>query len=196
MVAYGQSDADGDTRPKRTCMKHRTLALILFLSFVAGVLLVPNAALIRDWFDDQEFMPHGACVLWRPEVLWPRVAFHGAIALAYFVISGSMSFYLRSKPDVSFSWIGWGFVSFIAACGVTHAFAILVNWIPAYRPENIVLGVTAALSCGTAYYVWRYLPTFMEMPTVKALQRQVQSQDADMQRLKDVLAELRAGKGA
>lgn len=166
------------------------------VALVAAALL---GAFLYDLYRDLvmwEFMPHGQCIRWEPWVLWPRVSFHGVIATSYGIISISMAQYLRSKPDVSFPWVAWGFVAFIAACGLTHAAAIFVNWNPAYRAENILLGVTAILSGATAYYVRRYLPSMMEIPTVQSLQRQMQDRDADLRRLQDVLTELRAGKGA
>ena len=36
-----------------------------------------------------DFMPHGYCYLWFPEILWLHVLSDGLIALAYFIIPAS-----------------------------------------------------------------------------------------------------------
>jgi hypothetical protein len=39
-----------------------------------------------DWLRPANFMPHGHCYLWRPDVLWLRVGSDTLIALSYCAI--------------------------------------------------------------------------------------------------------------
>lgn len=142
------------------------------------------------WLEGLEFMPHGQCILWDSWILWPRVAAHFVIFLSYMVISWSISRYVRKLPAPQYRWLGWGFVLFIGFCGVTHAGAILVNWWAAYRPENVLLAVTALFSAGTAYWVRVHLPDILALPNIADLQARAATHDTDMLRLRGALEKL------
>lgn len=41
---------------------------------------------IADFFNSENFMPHGHCFLWQPDILWLHVVSDACIVLAYFSI--------------------------------------------------------------------------------------------------------------
>ena len=58
-----------------------------------------------DYFDVNNFMPHGMCYLWRPELVGMHVIADLAIALAYFSIPIVIVLFLRrlNRP-IPFRW--------------------------------------------------------------------------------------------
>lgn len=142
------------------------------------------------WLIDLRFMPHGQCILWDPWILFPRVAFHLTIFLSYLLISWLIAVVLTRRRDTAFSWIGWGFFTFILLCGLTHGMAIVVNWWAAYRPENALLGVTAFASALTAGWLRKHLPAILALPSIQQLQKQVDAGNTDRGELRGVLGQL------
>lgn len=68
-----------------------------------------------------DFMPHGYCFLWFPEILWLHVFSDGLITLAYFMIPTALALFVWRRRELPFPWMFLMFASFIAACGLTHA---------------------------------------------------------------------------
>ena len=86
-----------------------------------------------SYFDISNFMPHGMCYLWRPELVGIHVVSDLAIALAYFSIPVTISIVLRrSGRPVPFRWAFIMFGIFIFCCGVNHLLNIIVLWYPIY----------------------------------------------------------------
>ena len=42
-----------------------------------------------------DFMPHGYCYLWKPEIVWLHAASDGAIALSYLFIPLALVYFVR-----------------------------------------------------------------------------------------------------
>ncbi len=129
------------------------------------------ADLLDHFFDPSDLTPHGFCLAWDPGLIWLHVISDSLIALAYFSIPLAMAAFARRRTDLSFSWVLWLFAAFIAACGTTHVFGALTLWVPAYWPDGIVKGMTAALSLTTAAILWPLIPKALVLPSPAALQR-------------------------
>lgn len=106
-----------------------------------------------DLFSTQDFMPHGHCYLWRPEILWLHVVSDVIIFLAYMMIPVVMFLVFRRRPSIPYKWILLMFALFITFCGFTHLVAIITIWRPYYGFEGIVKAITAAVSLATALLV-------------------------------------------
>jgi signal transduction histidine kinase len=63
------------------------------------------------------------------------------------------------------------FITFIFACGTTHAISILTVWQPAYRFEGLVKLATALISVVTAVLLWPLLPRVLALPGLPALEQ-------------------------
>ena len=50
-----------------------------------------------------EFMPHGMCYMWRPELLWLHVISDALIFLSYTSIPITLVYILRMRKDLIFS---------------------------------------------------------------------------------------------
>lgn len=127
-------------------------------------------SLVENLFSDQ-FMPHGYCYMWAPEVLWTHVISDALIALAYFSIPLGLVAFIRKRHDVKFSNVFYLFSAFIFLCGVTHIFGIITVWHGTYGLSGIAKLATAIVSVFTAIAVWRLIPVALQIPSQKRLER-------------------------
>lgn len=126
---------------------------------------------MAEWIHQKmasEFMPHGMCYLWRPEILWTHVVSDLLIAIAYFAIPTVLAIFLyRRKKSVPFPEIILLFTVFIFLCGSTHVISIYVTWIPEYKLEAAVKALTALASIATALVLIPKLPALINLPDLK-----------------------------
>src|SRR5690349_11919133 len=118
---------------------------------------------------ETDFMPHGMCYFWRPDVLWLNVVSDGLIAAAYFAIPVLLIELVRRRKNLTFHWIFWMFAAFILLCGTTHLFNVLTVWDPIYRLDGIIKLLTGIASIGTAIVLLRSLPQILAIPLPEEL---------------------------
>lgn len=125
-----------------------------------------------DWvFQTDPFMPHGFCLLWRPDLVWTHVLSDAAIAIAYFTIPLFLVTLARRRRDLKFTWPFYLFGIFILLCGTTHVLNIVAFWIPIYGLEAVVKAATGIASVATALAVWPLLPKLLSLPSHDELHR-------------------------
>ena len=117
-----------------------------------------------------DFLPHGHCYFWQPEIVWLDVASDAAIALAYYCIPFALWYFIRHRRDLAFNWIFGCFAAFIFACGTTHLFQIWTLWHATYRLEGLVKAITAGLSIATAILLLPLVPRALRLPTRRDLE--------------------------
>lgn len=119
-----------------------------------------------DWiFSTDPFVPHGMCLLWRPDLVWTHVGADAVTAVAYFTIPAFLVKLVRGRDDLSFSWAVYAFGAFILLCGLTHVVGIVSLWIPLYGLEAVIKVATALASVLTAVLVWPLLPKLLAIPS-------------------------------
>src|SRR5438128_1509431 len=116
-----------------------------------------------------DFMPHGHCFLWRPEILWVHVVSDVLIALAYAAIPFALFRLVRLRRDIAFDWMFLLFGVFILACGATHVMSVITLWIPVYRLEGLIKGITAVASLPTAFLLIGLVPRVVKIPSAEQL---------------------------
>ena len=116
-------------------------------------------------FSQGGYTPHGYCLAWDPAVLWLHIGSDLMIALAYFSIPAAIAVFLRRRGDGSLHQPAMLFVTFIAACGLTHLMGILTLYVPWYGLQGLAKFFTALISCITAIIVWRLLPDILKIPS-------------------------------
>jgi signal transduction histidine kinase/ActR/RegA family two-component response regulator len=116
-------------------------------------------------FDFENFMPHGHCYLWRPEILWLHVISDGVVALSYFSIPVALLYFIYKRRDMTFNWMFAMFGLFILLCGLTHVVSIYTTWIPNYGLEGISKAMTAGVSLVTAALLWPLIPQALRLPS-------------------------------
>ena len=117
-----------------------------------------------------DFMPHGHCFFWRPDVLWSTVVSDFVIALAYYSIPVALVYFVRKRRDLVFSWIFVMFGIFIVWCGNTHLMDIWTMWHGTYRLSAIVKAITAGISLVTAVVLWPLIPKALNLPSPSQLE--------------------------
>ncbi len=123
-------------------------------------------------FGAASFMPHGYCLLWRPDLVAMHALSDGLISLAYLSIPVTMLVFLRRRTDIQGNArrIGYLFVAFILACAATHVMGLATLWWPAYGAQGLVKLFAAIISLATAVIVWQMLPKFLALPSLRQLE--------------------------
>jgi hypothetical protein len=78
----------------------------------------------------QDYMPHGICFLWQPELIALHVVSDSLIALAYYSIPIALIYFALKRTDLAFPGIFVLTSLFILACGTTHAMDVWTLWYP------------------------------------------------------------------
>lgn len=125
----------------------------------------------RWLFSTDPFVPHGFCLLWRPDLVWTNVLADASIAIAYFTIPIFLVTLARRRGDLQFAWPFYLFGIFILLCGSTHVLSIVSFWLPIYGLEAAVKVATGLASVATAIAVWPLLPKLLALPSHEALHR-------------------------
>ena len=133
------------------------------------------------FFDSSGLVPHGVCLLWRPEILALHVVSDVLTGLSYYSIPVALLYFVLKRRDVVFSWVFLLFAVFILACGTTHFFSIWTLWNADYALEGLVKAATAVVSLLTAVALWLLMPKALALPSPgqiaaanAALQREVE----------------------
>jgi hypothetical protein len=112
-------------------------------------------------FSDQ-FIPHGFCFMWRPELVWMHVLSDLTIAIAYFSIPITIVILMAKRKKVlPHIWVFRLFAAFIFLCGLTHLVEIVGIWYPLYYLEGIIKVFTAAVSLATAILMFPLIPVIL-----------------------------------
>lgn len=112
-----------------------------------------------------DFMPHGYCYLWHPDILWLHAISDGLIALSYFVIPLALVYFVRKRRDLPFHWMFLMFGVFILGCGSTHVMEIWTLWHGTYRLAGLIKAITAGASLATAVALVPLIPRAVLLPS-------------------------------
>ncbi|MEZ4292796.1 MAG: GGDEF domain-containing protein, partial [Myxococcota bacterium] len=69
---------------------------------------------------EADFMPHGHCFLWNPEVLWMHVISDAVTAVSYLSIPVALLVVHRRRRDLAEARVLALFAAFIFLCGLSH----------------------------------------------------------------------------
>lgn len=146
---------------------------------------------LSDYLNQSGFVPHGVCMLWRPELLWTHVIADGLIALSYFVIPVRLATLAASRPDFGYRGTLWLFAAFILLCGSTHVVGLVTVWEPIYQIEAVVKTLTALVSVATAAWLIPLIPRLIDIPSPAQLRERNEALAAALAERDALLAELR-----
>ena len=80
--------------------------------------------------------PHGACLLWKPELIWLNAVSDAMLAIAFFTTAFVLGIFLWRRRDLTFRGVFAIFAIFTAVCGIARLLSILTLWVPAYDIEE------------------------------------------------------------
>lgn len=140
-------------------------------------------SIIEYLFGAASFMPHGYCLMWRPDLVALHAVSDMLIFLAYASIPAALVVFVRKRPELEHRSTLVLFAAFILACGFTHLVAMFTLWQPMYGLQGIIKAMTALISLLTAFAIWPLLPKLMKIPSPAALQ----AVNADLGQVNDQL---------
>ena len=152
-------------------------------------------ALLPYLFGAAAFVPHGYCLLWRPDLVAMHAVADGVIALAYFSIPAAIFAFVRRRPDFRHYRVATLFILFIMLCGITHLIAVWTLWQPVYGLQGLVKVLTATVSLFAAIALWPLLPKLLALPSPALLHEKTRRLEAEIRRRELVELALRAAQG-
>jgi len=137
-----------------------------------------------SFFSQDNFMPHGMCYLWQPDILWTSVISDVTTALAYFSITAAVIVFVSKRKDLLYPWFFLlaGSVIFLA-CGTSHLISAIVIWEPIYGVSSIIKAITAVTSIATGIVIWFVLPFFLKLPSPSMLEEKNQALQDSLDKL-------------
>jgi C4-dicarboxylate-specific signal transduction histidine kinase len=137
-----------------------------------------------------DFMPHGDCYFWKPEIVWLHATSDAVIALSYYLIPFILIYFVRKRKDLPFNKIFMMFGVFILACGTTHLMEVWTLWYPIYRLSGIIKAITAVVSIVTAVMLVKLVPKALALPSPTQLQTanfQLENEIKERRRIEQLL---------
>ena len=120
-------------------------------------------------FAENDYVPHGYCLLWEPGLLWLQVFSDATIAIAYYTIPFALLYFVNRRSDLAFRGIFVLTGAFILACGTTHVMGVVTLWYPDYWLDGFIKLATAVVSIGTAFAMWQAMPEALAIPSTAQL---------------------------
>ncbi|MDB9377867.1 hybrid sensor histidine kinase/response regulator [Nodularia sphaerocarpa] len=122
-------------------------------------------------FTAGQFIPHGHCYLWKPNLVWLHLISDLVTGLAYYSIPATLFYFVRKRQDLPFNSMFLLFRGFILACGTTHFMAVWTLWYPTYWLSGLIKAVTAIVSLVTAIELVPLVPLALALPSPAQLEQ-------------------------
>ncbi|MGE5351963.1 MAG: sensor histidine kinase [Acidobacteriota bacterium] len=129
---------------------------IFLLRYETG-LIIASMALIYFWpqlvknLFSADYMPHGNCYFWTPDLVWLHAASDSLIGLSYWAITTTLGRLIyKTRKDIPFAKMFVAFGIFIITCGTTHLMDVVTLWDAYYWLSGGIKLVTAVASVATA----------------------------------------------
>ena len=139
----------------------------------------------------RQYIPHGHCYLWQPQLVWLHIIGDALTALAYYSIPLLLLYFVRKRQDIPFQGIFLLFSCFILACGTTHIIEVLTLWHPIYWISGTVKLLTAAVSLYTACQLVELIPKALALPSPVQLEAANQALVKEIQERRQIEEERR-----
>lgn len=141
-----------------------------------------------------DFMPHGHCYFWKPEILWLTVGGDALTAAAYYSIPLMLLYFAKTRQDLAHKHVFFLFAAFIMLCGTTHVLDIWTAWVPTYRLAGVVKMVTGLVSIATAAVLYKSIPAMLAIPSNVQLEAANRQLKAEIKEREKTQAELNKAK--
>lgn len=149
---------------------------------------------LHNFFYSGNFIPHGHCYLWNPELVSLHILSDVLIALSYYSIPITLVYFIRKRKDIPFKNIFLLFGAFIISCGTTHIMEVWTLWHPNYWFSGALKALTALISLYTALTLIPLVPRALALPSPAQLETTNQALIMEIIERKRVEQELRQYK--
>lgn len=151
------------------------------------------SSVLEYLFGAASFIPHGYCLLWRPDLVAIHAFSDFTIALSYFAIPCGIWYFAKRRTDLEFKPVFYLFGAFVLFCGLTHIMGLMTLWFPIYGAQGLMKAATAIVSVASAYAIWPAIPRALAIPGLSSL-RQANEQMAETVAEREALVELRTAE--
>ncbi|MCX7067066.1 MAG: response regulator [Methylococcales bacterium] len=125
-----------------------------------------------NFFDIQNFMPHGYCLGWDSPLLWLMAVSDAVMTLAFASYPIGIAYFVWKRKDLAYRWLYLGFfIAFILTCASTHFLSVVTIWIPLYWLEAYANAVAAVVATATVFAIWWVIPRALKLPSPVELQK-------------------------
>lgn len=141
-------------------------------------------------FEFEQFIPHGHCYLWKPELVWLHAISDTLTAVAYYSIPLLLVYFASKRKDLPFRGVFLLFSAFIICCGTTHLIEVWTLWHPVYWLSGLSKAGTASISLFTALEMVALMPKALSIPSAQQLEdanRELEKQIAERKRIHEEL---------
>jgi len=145
---------------------------------------------LNNYFQTNDFIPHGHCYLWQTGLVWLHIISDAAIAFAYYSIPFLLIYFISKRKDVPFNGIFLLFGAFIIACGTGHLMEIWTLWHPDYWIAGALKALTAIISIYTAFELIDLMPQALALPSpgqLEAINRVLSTEIVERKRIEKEL---------
>jgi signal transduction histidine kinase len=149
---------------------------------------------LQNFFYSGNFIPHGHCYLWKPELVSLHILSDLLIALSYYSIPITLVYFTRKRSDIPFKSIFLLFGAFIISCGTTHIVEVWTLWHPDYWFAGALKAITALISLYTALTLIPLVPQALALPSPAQLETANQALMIEIIERKRIEQELRQYK--
>jgi signal transduction histidine kinase len=153
-----------------------------------------NVDFVSSFFYSGNFIPHGHCYLWMPELVWLHILADSLIALSYYSIPLTLMYFVCKREDVPFKSVFLLFGAFIVSCGTTHIMEVWTLWHPDYWLSGTIKAITAIVSFYTALTLIPLVPQALALPSPAQLEAANNALQIEIIERKRVEQELRQYK--
>lgn len=143
---------------------------VCILNQTFGLGIEDMQSIVEYLFGAASFVPHGYCLMWRPDLVAIHAVSDVLIFLAYASIPAALVVFIKKRPEIEHRSTVVLFAGFILFCGLTHLVATFTLWQPMYGLQGLVKAATAMISVLTAIAIWPLLPKLLKIPSPAALQ--------------------------
>ncbi len=134
-----------------------------------------------------QYISSGYSKLGQIPSVWLHSLADGFIAIAYYLITWALIYFLRSREDIPHKSIVVLFCAFILACGTTYIFDLCNLWYPSYWLSGVIKAIAALVSLYTASILIASMPKIVDLPSINQL-------EAVNQKLSEQIAEIEAAE--
>lgn len=150
----------------------------------------PMLQSVQNFFSG-DFMAHGYCFLWKPELVGLHAVSDFLIALAYYSIPLLLIYFVRQRQDIPFQGIFLLFSTFILSCGTGHLLELWTLWHPTYWLSGLMKAITAIVSLYTASAMISLIPKALALPSPAQLEAANLALEREIGEHKQTVEELR-----
>ncbi len=142
--------------------------------------------LINSFFNPGQFILQGYCDVGKPELVGLHIVADSIIALAYYSISITLTYFVGKRGELPFNWIFLLFSTFFIAGGTTYLLEVW-TWHPQYWLSGFFKAIAAATSLYTAVQLVLLLPKALDFPSLAIVNQKLEREILERQQVEAAL---------